>query len=705
MTRFRTLVTTFTLAAVLAAPLLAQQLSQSVQVTVVEVPVTVVDRGGNAVTGLQRNDFSLYDDGRKVSISSFEKINFDELTAKGTPTSPLPAAATRNFMLLFDLTDSSPGTIDRAREAAKTFVESEITKFDRVAVGTYSVDHGLDLLASFTTNRDVLLRAIETLGVPKYFKVGDPLFLSVTDLAQPTDATNNAALRRQDLQERLKDRYESFNRAAQKRNDAYMKERLSSELSGFAAIARALDGLRGQKEIILLSEGFDAKLVQGRETTEKGTKDDREALLLGQIEKVDSDQRYGSTSSARDLSDMAKIFRRSDVVMHAIDIKGLRSDVDAQNGARAKDGARRPSNEGLFLLTRPTGGTVFKNTNDLDATFNDMLRQQRVTYVLGYQIDAHGSPGKYHQLEVKVSGQPFGTRVHARTGYYEPGPTRGLGALLSTAQMMVNDVAVDDVPMALMAAPFPSDGERAQVPVILQIDGQKLVDSAEGPSLSGDLFLYAFGPGNEVEDYSYQRIDLDLTKVGDRLGRSGIRYYETFSLAPGKYTIKALLRMNESGYESFRKQDLVVPDFRQTTVLSPVIVATAGDWIMLRRTSHAADEAPYPFMVGSNSFIPSPEHRVAKDGHYKVALFAYHISPLGLGLSAKVRNSKGEVEPADVKLIQRTLPRDDGSMQLLLDFTPADLSAGDWDLEVTLTPGEGEPRTANLPIVVERGNT
>ena len=42
---------------------------------VVEVPVTVVDREGKAVTGLTAENFELYDEGKRVPIDYFEVLD------------------------------------------------------------------------------------------------------------------------------------------------------------------------------------------------------------------------------------------------------------------------------------------------------------------------------------------------------------------------------------------------------------------------------------------------------------------------------------------------------------------------------------------------------------------------------------------------------------------------------------------------------
>jgi len=678
------------------APLFAQKLSQTVQVTYVEVPVTVVDRGGNAVTNLTKDSFELFDEGQRVTISSFDRIDFDQLTTRGPSAGPLPPAATRNFLIIFDLTNSTPGTIDRARDAAKDFVQGQLKPMDRAGVGTYSVDHGFRLAASFTTDRKLLVAAIDTLGKPEYFKVADPLFMSAE---VPTTGSGASAApgaeSRSEAAAAIQDTAADFNRMTSQTNDSYLRQRLRAELQGFAAVARALDSVRGQKQIILLSEGFDPRLVQGQATTTAGSQADSEAVLRGEIWKVDSDQRYGNVSSSTDVSDMAKMFRRSDVVMHAIDIAGLRSSVDAREGAKTK------SNDGLFLITEPTGGSVFKNSNDLDANFDTLLKQQHVIYVLGFQADLTGSAGKFHDLKVKVKGTPRGTRISARAGYYEPGPSSILERVLSTSEILINDIAYNDVPFSMMTAAFPEGNGRAQVPVELEIDGSKLMEGVSGNTLNGELYVYAFGPDNQVEDYVFQRIAMDLSKVSDTLAKSGVRYYGTLSLAPGNYAIKALLKINESGYLSFKRDNITVPDFKGATVLPPFLWTDAGDWIMLRGNSQRAANTQYPFSVGGSTFIPATEATVNRNAKYKVALFTYNVDPEGLGLGAMVRDAKGDIKPAKVNLLGRTPLAKDGSMQLLFEFTPSDMAAGDWNLEFTLSPKDGEARTVRMPVVVK----
>src|SRR5436305_513222 len=94
---------------------------ETVTVSVVEVPVTVVDRDGNAIRGLTAANFRVLDEGKERAVTSFDSVDFASLDSL-TATSPLNPAARRNFMLLFDLTFSSPNSITRAQQAARDFV-------------------------------------------------------------------------------------------------------------------------------------------------------------------------------------------------------------------------------------------------------------------------------------------------------------------------------------------------------------------------------------------------------------------------------------------------------------------------------------------------------------------------------------------------------------------------------------------------------
>lgn len=107
----------------------------------VSVPVTVSDREGRYITGLKKDDFSIYEDGVKQNIAFFATV--DE---------PLSIA------LLLDTSGSTTSSLEKIKDAAKDFVELLNPK-DQGLIATF--DSQLKVLNSFTSSTKTLKEAID----------------------------------------------------------------------------------------------------------------------------------------------------------------------------------------------------------------------------------------------------------------------------------------------------------------------------------------------------------------------------------------------------------------------------------------------------------------------------------------------------------------------------------------------------------------
>jgi VWFA-related protein len=684
--------TAVTLSLLIAFPSAAQRREQNfgeaVQVSIIEVPVTVVDRDGNSVRGLTRENFELYDDGKRVDIEYFETVDMNKVT--GEPVSidhRLPPVASRNFLLLFDLENSSSGTIARAREAAQTFIDS-LGELDLLSIGSFSAERGVQLYTAFSGDRVLARAAVSAVGTTS-FRTADPLMLKDVPPG-PRSAVQQAM---------HNDRMEDHNTAAQKFSDNEMRNRLRVQFTSFGKIAQTLNRLHGQKQVVLLTEGFDARLVQGRDDlSAPQTAQEREQIFHGQPHKVDTDQRFGNTTSSRDLNEMIQMFRRADVVLHAIDIAGLRSNVDAAEGARAS----RVSNESLFLLTTPTGGTVFKNANDLTNNFKRMLKQQEIVYLLGFNAKVTGAPGKFHNVRVKTVNVPRNARVSHRAGYFESSPMlTDLEKVITLAEIVTNDLPIDDVAVSIAATAMPgNNGGNARVPVVVEIPGKRLLEGLTTPTATATLFLYAFDEKNRVHDHLEQRIAVDVAQAGSAVKDNGIRYYGTLRVPQGHYALKALVRVEESGRIGFARSDIHVPAFDNAVVLPPLVFAAPENWLMLVGPSRG-DDFPYPFAAGDDKYVPRNNAQLTANGEYKLALFLYRVPIEGLDLAPVVASADGSVtKTANLKLVGRTSADESGGTKLLLSFKPEGLQAGDYELQLTVTPREGSASLVRMPFVL-----
>lgn len=670
----------------------AQTVVESVEVTVIEVPVKVTDRSGAPIRGLTRENFEVFDNGKRRPIESFEMIDLAAPSIAAEPAATLHPAVYRNFLFLFDLTNSTPGSIERAREAAQGFVASDLEPRDLAAVATFSVEQGVRLLTSFTTDRSLLGSAIQTLGHPSYFRAADPLLISA-NVSVPEGGGGSAGGFRDGMGDVLNELVADANRLAEQGDDVYKRGRLHDQLRQFQDVARVMERLRGQKQIILLSEGFDARLVHGREDLgSTASREEAEAALTGEVWKIESDKRYGSSTSGKEIREMGEIFRRSDVVLHAFDIKGLRADVDA------REGRQRSSNESLFLMSDPTGGSVFKNANDLSSSLQKMLDQQEVIYILTFRADPTSKPGTFHDLEVKTVGVR-GARVQHRAGYYETTSEMSpLERAIVASEILFHDIPVDQLDVEMSATPFPNV-KGSQIPIVLEIDGTRLLEAIDGDSATGDIFIYAFEPNGKVAGYLHQGVSLDLTRAGDLLRKAGIRYYGTLILEQGKdYSLKTLVRINENSRAGFESTSLHVPDFSEPVTSPPLFLAEQGDWIMLR--SEARGGIDYPFVIGPRSFIPGVVPDLSGDQQYEIALFTYNVSPEQLKLAASLKSESGASVPVSLQVVGRTPEDEDGTVKYLFHFTPSNIAAGKYDLELRITPENLAEQMVRMPLVI-----
>ncbi len=162
------------------------------------------------------------------------------------------------------------------------------------------------------------------------------------------------------------------------------------------------------------------------------------------------------------------------------------------------------------------------------------------------------------------------------------------------------------------------------MPVILEINGRDLTKDVRGNTANAEIYIYAFDEEGVVRDRLYQKLTLDMRKVGDKLRGSGIKYYGTLSLAPGTYAVKSLVRSMDSDRRGFSRTDIVVPRPSDVAALQPVPIDEQPKWVPVKGNSHA--NAAYPFVLNGQQFVPSAVAR-KNGGPQKVALFLYGASP------------------------------------------------------------------------------
>jgi VWFA-related protein len=684
----------------------SKRFSESTSVVVVEVPVQVV-RDGKPVRGLTAADFELYQGREKQAITGFEVLDLATVpTDKPEAIRRMPASARRRFVLLFDLGYSKPNSLTRAREAAKKLLQGSFHPSDLIAVAAYLPSQGPQLVLGFTPDRQQVEKAIDRLSPVQNHFASDPLLLAGGGGDDDSfKGVQSKAVDKADAETAYNGREATVSSfAAVERSE---REKRRSTLAAFTravgVFADAMDAVDGRKNVLLLSEGFESALALG--TTDEAEIQQMDTnSVRGDVWNIDNDQRYGNTKASSDLEKMLEALRRADCVIQAIDVGGVRASGDDLRAARS-GGA-----DGLFVMANSTGGELYQNFNDLGAAMEKMLDRTSVTYVLSFQPDVK-QDGEYHKIRVELksaeNGRGGNGRVVYRPGYFAPKPYGQRSAIEKTLQaagQVVSGQEGGPVGLAVLAAPFKIQGDKAYVPVVIEIDGASLLAGSQGAAAPAEVYVYAMDAQGTVRDFFTQTMGLDLAKVGDSVRRTGVKFFGDLDLAPGTYSIRVLVRNGQTGAAGLRVAALDVPAFSAQSapvLLPPFFPEPAGRWLMVREANARAGQVPYPFMARDQPFIPASRPDLLPDQAAAVSLVGYRLGAGELKAQAMVMTADGkEAGEGKIEILGRDETTADGPDRLTATFRPPRLQPGEYLLLVTVTNAEGGAETSVAPFVV-----
>jgi VWFA-related protein len=356
------------LATLLFAATASAQFSETLEVRVLEIEATVVDRQQRPVEGLTRDDFLVTIDGKPAEITNFSYVSrgatrdADAPAGQAAVEMPVP---TRLIIVVDDL-HLHPDSKRRALAALRKYVEETM---DAATTATLITWNGaLTTRTTPTSRRDILLSAIAASAkeIPR-------------GMAIDAERSQLLAVRRQSgvspTYLRMVENY-----AESRAEDVERTIGALEEIADHAATS-----VDGRKIILLISEGVPLHPAQEMFTTTVGT---RQPPLQG-----------ARFNKGRRFEALARRAQEAGVVFSTIDPS------DATSNDRI---TRDIAHEGVELLARETGGALIANQNDLDGALRTLDERVSTYYSLAVRAPAETGPQK---IEVRVRNQPR-LRVH-----------------------------------------------------------------------------------------------------------------------------------------------------------------------------------------------------------------------------------------------------------------------------------------------------
>jgi VWFA-related protein len=505
------------IAALLLAPaLFAQKVQEQITVNVVEVPVSV-ERHGAPVTGLTREDFELFVNGQPQSIDYFDVVE-ERAAADAEPAAKTPVALNRRRLnvLLFDIAASVPVALQLARKSALSYV-AQAQPGDTFAVATIG-GRGVQFVVPFTSDRIAVQRAIATL-TPTGAR--DPFGVAMLETERNAwrgavvGGTEAGLGNFEDIWgEQMAPGGFTGSVAASSADEArvialaWQQAELDSRTRGFAehlsALADRLAPLSGLKHVVLLSA--------------RKTLDDE----LPFVQAANRLHRH---------------FQAAGVVLDAVDI----------NLPKAPWPGAKPQllpTPLLYSLALGTGGAVTSRLSHL-------RQRNRVTYVLAFQ--PRGAQKKTNDIRVKVKGQPPLTDVRYRRTYSIDAPgAEDHGLLLA-------DTLLNDIPQNGLTVNVAVNGDANSTWIAASIPGRELLARPADAPLLLDVWLYVFDEQALAAAWNHVRIAVDLEKGRDFLSANPYTLRQEFRLGPGRYAVKALIRVADTDAIGFRRANFTVP--------------------------------------------------------------------------------------------------------------------------------------------------
>jgi VWFA-related protein len=574
-----------------AAPVLAQQMGQAesrIQVTSELVLVNVVarDKKGNLVRDLKKGDFTLFEDGKKQEISTFDFENVDDLAAAGAAEATVSGAAEqgallrsgkkapasldardrRLILLFFDFSAMEPEQIDRSVEAAKKFVGTKMQPADLIALVSLATNMHVDL--DFTDDKPKLLAALTAYnsGQGQGFENGS------TGSTEGT-AETSGAFSADDTD------FNTFN--------------ADRKLLALQSLMQALGKLPQKKSLIYFSNGI----------TQSGA-DNQSALRA-------------TTAAAV----------KANVSIYSMDIRGLQAfppGGEAQSaslhGQSAYSGAavlndlsgNAASQDSLATLSSDTGGKAFFDSNDFGTVFSQVQKDSSAYYVLGFTSNNPRKDGRFRRLKVQVNRGDL--KLDFRAGYYAGRDFEHLNRA-DREQQLEDELAAQlpqvDVPLYAGTAFFRKDDSHYYLSVSLVVPGSQIPFVTEKEKdnatidIIGEVREGGKFPVGQLRDTV--RLAVDSTQ---QVRRKNVQYNTGFVLAPGSYHLKFVVRENQTGRIGSFETDVQIPDLRKAPLkMSSVVLSSLRSPVTGKKTG------ANPLVRDQMELVPNITHVFAPDQH------------------------------------------------------------------------------------------
>jgi VWFA-related protein len=540
MNRFRRRVRPFAglvLALLLAPALLAagkppaaETFGEAIDVSVVNLDVFVTDKKGQPLTGLKKEDFQVFEDGKPVEISNFY--------AESGGTAPRPAAAVKEerplprqlrLVVFVDDVNLTSETRGRILPQVSEFLHRELVPGDQVMLVRYT--QKLELLRAFTGDLGQVGSDLSSL-----------LKLS-SDLRKLQESREQAI---EDIIGSMEgDIYEPA--LVESRLQAWGEQEsnvVRGSLQALDSVVSWLAGVPGRKAILYVSDGL--ALAPGEDLFAAWAQGSHGLVGVSIVDRITGFRQQTLELSGRFRETTAHAGRNG-ITIYPIEAYGVRD----THPSKSQNAGVQSRQNGLRLLAQETGGKALLNAADPRAALEPLAEDLTTYYSIGYQPRRAGDEVE-HRIEVRVKSK--GAQARYRQWYRD----KPVGEAIAERTLAVMRFGPEDNPLgaALEIVPGKTPGEtlvRVKVPL------SKLFLQPETGDRQGQLRLYvvASGEGSTTPVRQSKLVTVEIPAAEAAGAKKDYTHEITIHLKPGSYALGVGVRDELATTTSYLRRDFV----------------------------------------------------------------------------------------------------------------------------------------------------
>jgi len=558
------------------------------EVRLLQVEVYAYDKDNNFYSGLTKDDFILYEDGKEQKIRYVDEISLGK-PVKGEAKAerinlkyPTEKESLRSIVMIFDGCNSGKMSIQRIKDAVRDFIRQNAGKTTLMSLITLDDQGDYHIVKNFTDSADDLIAELEKI------KVGsagiESRSMRIRSMDTSLETVQKCLTTKGDAERRRLCVLSSVRQAVNQARIFAVEEQRNARNSS-ASLEKIFTFLRhvpGHKSVILFSEGFDPTgsyyfyyleelvrlYIQQYNLTIEAEDMIREAqeALMRESTKVYT------------IQDLIKEANSASLTVNWLNPRNPDELLGADTGLKATIGSMslgEKAIEELIALPEDTGGMYLRSGAFFNEFFNKLTQNINNYYLISYLPDRTSHDGKLHKIQIQPKKPDV--KLKLRKSIYDFTLDDQVSIMLASA-LDFSDL-YKQLPIEKEFSYLIDDKNKINVIISLAIPFKAFAPLYEAENFVDEIHFAYLVKNNKgdivVKEHKNFQLSLkyeDINKLKEE--GSYYQYIYTFQIEPGAYNLYVgVLEVGSWSLTGWKTSLPILLKKENCLVVNPLIIA------------------------------------------------------------------------------------------------------------------------------------